>query len=159
MVTSPPQGGCCGVDCEQCLIFLCKVTASETQARQGRAINEGVFSRLVPLPSNITSWFAIALAEIRTRWILREKAERSLGAERYECSPPCMGNSHVVPTFFWEAANAKALGTGFCPGSFAWKQRIKHGGRRRRNGELFRRTSRIGKWFRSRRWKWKGKRL
>ena len=96
MVTSPPQGGCCGVDCEQCLIFLCKVTASETQARQGRAINEGVFSRLVPLPSNITSWFAIALAEIRTRWILREKAERRLGAERYECSPPCMGSSHVV---------------------------------------------------------------
>ena len=159
MATSPPQGGCCGVDCEQSLIFLCKVTARETQARPRRAINEGVFSRLVPLPSNITSWFAIALAEIRHRWILREKAERSLVAERYECSPSSMRKSHVVPTFFWEDPNAKTLGTGFCPGSFAWKQRIKHGGRRRRNGELFRRTSRIGEWFRSRRWKWKGKRL
>ena len=71
------------MDCEQSLIFLCKVTARETQARQRRAINEGVFSRLVPLPSNITSWFAIALAEIRTRWILRENAECSLVAERY----------------------------------------------------------------------------
>ena len=33
---------CCKVDCEQSLIFLCKVTAR-----------------------NITSWFAIALAEIK----------------------------------------------------------------------------------------------
>ena len=48
---------------------------------------------------------------------------------------PCCPH-RLTPPVFWEAANAKALGTGFCPGSFAWKQRIKHGGRRRRNGEL-----------------------
>ena len=150
MATSPPQGGCCGVDCEQCLIFLCKVTARETQARQRRAISEGVFSRLVPIPSNIASWFAIALAEIRTRWILREKAkckQSSSGEVRMfptmHAQQPCCPH-RLTPPFFWEAANAKALGTGFCPSSFAWKQRIKHGGRRRRNGELFRRTSRIG---------------
>ena len=45
------------------------------QAHQRRVISEGVFSRLVPIPCNITSWFAVALAEIRTRWILREKAD------------------------------------------------------------------------------------
>ena len=43
---------CCKVDCEQSLIFLCKVTAR-----------------------NITSWFAVALAESRTTRILREKAD------------------------------------------------------------------------------------
>ena len=37
---------------------------------------QSVFYRLVPIPyCNITSWFAIALAEIRTRRILREKTD------------------------------------------------------------------------------------
>ena len=44
------------VDYEQSLIFLCKVSARETQTRE-------------------RSWFAIALAEIRTRRILREKED------------------------------------------------------------------------------------
>ena len=48
------------LDCEQSPIFLCKVTAR-------------VSSRLNSLI--ITSWFAIALDEIRTRRILREKAD------------------------------------------------------------------------------------
>ena len=148
MATSPPQGGCCGVDCEQCLIFLCKVTARETQARQRRAINEGVFSRLVPIPSNITSWFAIALAEIITRWVLREKTEcKQSSCGEVRMFPTMHAQEPCCPHLFLrrpEREDAKALGTGFCPGSFAWKQRIKHGGRRRRNGELFRRTSRIG---------------
>ena len=54
--------------CEQALIFLCKVTARETLARERRALrNEGV--------KITTSWFAIALDDIRTRRILREKAD------------------------------------------------------------------------------------
>ena len=50
------------LDCEQSPIFLCKVTAR-------------VSSRLNSLIVIITSWFAIALNEIRTRRILREKAD------------------------------------------------------------------------------------
>ena len=39
-------------------------------------LRQSIFSHLIPIPyHNITSWFAIALAEIRTRWILREKAD------------------------------------------------------------------------------------
>ena len=53
------------LDCKQSqlqsLIILCNVTARETQAREQQ--------------SNITSWFATTLAEIRTRRILREKAD------------------------------------------------------------------------------------
>ena len=50
------------LDCEQSPIFLCKVTAR-------------VSSRLNSLIVIIPSWFAIALDEIRTRRILREKAD------------------------------------------------------------------------------------
>ena len=50
------------LDCEQSPIFLCKVTAR-------------VSSRLNSLIVIITSWFAIALNEIRRRRILREKAD------------------------------------------------------------------------------------
>ena len=91
------------------------VTTRETQARQRRAINEGVFSRLVPIPSNITSWFTIALAEIRTRWILREKAEckqSSCGEVRMFPTMHAGGRAMLymslmlsppaIPTFFWE---------------------------------------------------------
>ena len=47
------------IDCEQSLIFLCKVTARETQ--------EGRLSRLVLIPyCNIRSWFSVALAENQT---------------------------------------------------------------------------------------------
>lgn len=55
------------LDCEQSLIFsLQSYCTSETQARE---------PRLVPIPCcNITSSFAIAPAEIRTRLISREKA-------------------------------------------------------------------------------------
>ena len=71
------------VDCEQSPIFLTKVTARETKPKHasGKAArNEGVSPRrnfsygLIPLVI-ITSWFAIALDEIRTRQILREKAD------------------------------------------------------------------------------------
>ena len=67
--------------CEQSLIFLYKVTAREinpsTQApsrdKWGRNI---MIIKVVPIPyCNITSWFAIAMAEIRTRGILREKED------------------------------------------------------------------------------------
>ena len=50
------------LDCEQSLIFLCKVTTRETQA--------------IPY-CDITSWFAIALAEIRTRRNLRKRRSAS----------------------------------------------------------------------------------
>ena len=47
------------------------------RAAKPRAVINEVDNRLVPIPyCNITSWFAIALAEIRTRRILREKADR-----------------------------------------------------------------------------------
>ena len=58
------------LDREQSLIFLCKVTARE---RRGRLSRETRASRLNPYI--ITSWFAIALDEIRTGRILREKAD------------------------------------------------------------------------------------
>ena len=56
------------LDCEQSLIFfLQSYCTSESQARE---------LRLVPIPCcNITSSFAIAPAEIRTRRILRENAD------------------------------------------------------------------------------------
>ena len=47
----------------------------EILAKHKAAINEAD-NRLVPVPyCNMTSWFAIVLAQIRTRWILREKAD------------------------------------------------------------------------------------
>ena len=53
---------CALIGCEQSLVFLCKVTARERRSRE-------------PRETRITSWFAIALDEIRTRRILREKAD------------------------------------------------------------------------------------
>ena len=53
---------CALIDCEQSLVFLCKVTARERRSRESRE-------------TRITSWFAIALDEIRTRRIFREKAD------------------------------------------------------------------------------------
>ena len=52
------------LDCEQSLVFLCEVTARENQARSGEAVI-----------ADINSWFAIALAEIRSRRVLRENAD------------------------------------------------------------------------------------
>ena len=65
---------CQDLDCEHSLIFLCKVTARETKAgeRQSREPRETRAQSLIVI---ITSWFAIALDEIRTRRILREKAD------------------------------------------------------------------------------------
>ena len=51
---------CEDVDSEEYLIFLCKVTARETEARE---------------------WRTIALDEIRTRRILREKADCKQSSE------------------------------------------------------------------------------
>ena len=51
------------LDCEQSPIFLCKVTAR---------VSSRLNSLIVII---VTSWFAIALDEIRTRRILREKAD------------------------------------------------------------------------------------
>ena len=53
------------LDCEQSLIFLCQVTAREKSS-----------TRVAKPRANITSWFAIAPAEIRTRQILRENRDR-----------------------------------------------------------------------------------
>ena len=80
----------------------------ETQVRQRRAISEGVFSRLVPIPSNITSWFAIALAEIRTRWILREKKEckRQSACVRAMLSQPFSEKARTRRP--WEQVSAQA---------------------------------------------------
>ena len=81
--------------CEQSHIFLYKVTAREinpsTQApsrdKWGRNI---MIIKVVPIPyCNITSWFAIAMAEIRTRRILREKEDckQSINFFKYTWSP------------------------------------------------------------------------
>ena len=63
---------------EQSLIFLCKVTARKTQARKRRS-RGGLMPIPIPIPYNIycsiKSWFAIAMAELRTRRILRQKAD------------------------------------------------------------------------------------
>ena len=45
---------------------------SETQSRDKRGWQSSGPS---PAYCNMTSWFAIVLAQIRTRWILREKAD------------------------------------------------------------------------------------
>ena len=72
------------VDCEQSLIFLCTRNLRTRAAKPRAAGNEGVSPRrknksfLVwsqSLIVIITSWFAIALDEIKTRRILREKAD------------------------------------------------------------------------------------
>ena len=65
---------CQDLDCEHSLIFLCKVTARETKTgeRQSREPRETRAQSLIVIT---TSWFAIALDEIRTRRILREKAD------------------------------------------------------------------------------------
>ena len=55
--------------CEKSLIFLCKVTARETQARKRRDKRRRIHY------CNVTSLYAIALAQIRTRLILREKED------------------------------------------------------------------------------------
>ena len=52
------------LECEQSLIFLCEVTA-----REWRIKPREMYCYVIT-----TSWFAIALDEIRTRRILREKA-------------------------------------------------------------------------------------
>ena len=50
---------------------------------------QSVFSRLVPIPYwNITSWFAITLAEVRTRRILREKADCTQSMPSRICASP-----------------------------------------------------------------------
>ena len=66
--------------CEQSLIFLYKVTVREinpsTQAASRDKWGRNIMSKVIPiLYWNITSWFAIALTEIRTRRILREKED------------------------------------------------------------------------------------
>ena len=53
------------LDCEQSLIFLCKVTAREPRETRALAREEKISFPLVI----ITSWFAIALDEVRTRRI------------------------------------------------------------------------------------------
>ena len=57
--------------CEKSLIFLCKVTARETQTRK----RERRDKRRRIHYYNVTSLYAIALAQIRTRLILREKED------------------------------------------------------------------------------------
>ena len=58
------------LDCEQSLIFLCKVTAGERKAasreKRGRKPEKKKISFSLVI---ITSWFAIVLDEIRTRRI------------------------------------------------------------------------------------------
>ena len=56
---------------EKSLCFLCKVTARETQARKRKRHDKRRRIRYC----NVTSLYAIALAEIRTRLILREKED------------------------------------------------------------------------------------
>ena len=63
-----------GLDFEQSLIFLCKVTARERRSCEPRAARNGGISPRISIVI-ITSWFAIALDEIRTRRILREKTD------------------------------------------------------------------------------------
>ena len=59
------------LDSEQSLIFLCKVTARNLSTQAAKAASRENWSQ--SLIVIITSWFAIALDEIRTRRILREK--------------------------------------------------------------------------------------
>ena len=73
----------CDADCEQSLIFLCKVTARESSKyasgeamrrdKRGRKAYKRVRSPSFLVSSQSTSWFAIALAEIRTRRIFKRK--------------------------------------------------------------------------------------
>ena len=52
---------------------------------------------------NVTSWFAIALAEIRTKWILREKADckQSIdNAVTLRSGTPAVGNFSFSLLFF-----------------------------------------------------------
>ena len=74
-LASPPQT-------RQWSVNSCKIDQSVTPFLDWRRVcllqksPQSVFSPLVPIPyCNITSWFGIALAEIRTRRILREKAD------------------------------------------------------------------------------------
>ena len=62
------------VDCEQSLIFPCKVTVRETKAREPRETRASFLGWSQSLFVTIT-WFAITMDEIRTRRILREKAD------------------------------------------------------------------------------------
>ena len=55
-----------GLDCEQAVILLCKVTPRVTHARE-RPSRDNEFI--------VTSLFAIAMAGIRTARILREKVD------------------------------------------------------------------------------------
>ena len=66
---SPPTG----IDCEQSLVFLCKVSAKPKHASGEAGSRE-----------KLTSWFAIALGEITTRRILREKADCKQSTTRKE---------------------------------------------------------------------------
>ena len=73
---------------------------------------QSVFSRLVPIPyCYITSWFAIALAEIRTRRIFKRRTASSLDWEKYQihrggrkegldkvrCKPRCPPSGYIKP--------------------------------------------------------------
>ena len=71
-----PLFTCCYfvLDCEQSLIFLCKVTAREWRIKPRAARNDGVSPGRKNKKNNVVVW--IALDEIRTRRILREKADR-----------------------------------------------------------------------------------
>ena len=87
---SPPTG----IDCGQSLVFLCKVSAKPKHASGETGSRE-----------KITSWFATALDEIRTRRILREKADckQSTTGKEYSqipwgCPPPRLPASPPPPT-------------------------------------------------------------